>query len=160
MATSGFKWRCGALGGCCRGQNLHNVWDKRCWRCRIWGESKLAKMVWSGSVAPGFVNDYVTVLEVMTLSGVRSLTALCMHVLGCLLGHGLLCAVWLYELHPQKLWHYCSSSTGSAMRGENTACLLLWLLRQPGENKCICSSYGCLSFLPAPLFAPCLLWIQ
>ena len=107
-------------------------------------------MLWSGSVAPGFVNDYVTVLEVMTLSGVRSLTALCMHVLGCLLGHGLLCAVWLYELQPQKLCHYCSSGTGSATRGENTACLLLWLLRQPGENKCICSSYGCLSFIPAP----------
>ena len=34
---------------------------------------------------------------------------------------------------PRKLWDYCSSCAGSAPRGENTACPLMWLLRQPGR---------------------------
>ena len=45
-------------------------------------------------------------------------------------------------------------------KGENTACLLLWLLCQSGENKCVCSSYDSLSFLPASLLASYLLWVQ
>lgn len=39
-------------------------------------------------------------------------------------------------------------------------CVLLWLLRQPGGNEFICSSYGCLHFLPASLLAPCFAWVQ
>ena len=80
---------------------------------------------------------------------------------------------------------------GSAMRGENTACLLLrlhqpgentvmaavpargevvlrkvmlWLLlcllHHPGENKCVCSSYGSSSLLPASWLGPCLPQVQ
>ena len=42
---------------------------------------------------------------------------------------------------------------------ENTVCLLLRLLCQPGENE-QCSSCDSLSFLPASLLAPCLPWVQ
>ena len=39
-------------------------------------------------------------------------------------------------------------------------CVLLGLLRQPGGNEFICSSSGCLRFLPASLLAPGLAWVQ
>ena len=40
-------------------------------------------------------------------------------------------------------------SIGSAMRGEDIECLLLWLLHQPGENTRVCSPYGSSRLLPA-----------
>ena len=47
---------------------------------------------------------------------------------------------------PKKQQNYCwvtAVSVGSTTTsGENTACLLLWLLHHPGENKLVCSSYG------------------
>ena len=63
------------------------------------------------------------------------------------LGHGLLCVVHLYALHLRKWWHYCCITAvfvGSVTRGENTACLLLRLLCQPGERLCcVRLCYGC-----------------
>ena len=81
---------------------------------------------------------------------------------------GLLCAGRLYERHLKKQGRYCRITAVSAWRGENTACLLLrplcqpgdstvvaaasagtegvlcwvrlWLLRQPGEDKRVCGS--------------------
>ena len=51
-------------------------------------------------------------------------------------------------------------SPGSTIRGEATACLLLWLLCQSGVNKLVFSSYDSLRFLPTTLLMPCLPWIQ
>ena len=124
-------------------------------------ESKLAKMVWSGSVAPCSVNnDYITVLEIMTISDVRSLIALCIRIVRCSLGHGLLCDVWLYELHPQKavglLLVMCWVSPERREYSMSTA-----VAAAPArQNDRICSSCGSWSFLPASLLAPCLPWIQ
>ena len=74
-----------------------------------------------------------------------------MHVTKCLLGHELLCDVHMCELYLESSGIYCritAASLGSARRGENIACLLLWLLWQPGERLCcvrLCYSccYGC-----------------
>ena len=55
---------------------------------------------------------------------------------------------------PKTLRDYCwvrAVSVGSAMRGENITCLLLQLLCQPGENKCVCSSCGSSSLFPVSL---------
>ena len=68
-----------------------------------------------------------------------------------LLGHGL-CAVCIYELHLESGGNYCcimAVSVELATRGENTECLLLWLLCQPGEKKSVCSFYGLSNLLPA-----------
>ena len=51
-------------------------------------------------------------------------------------------------------------STGSTTRGKTIVCLLLWLLCQSRENKCVYSSYDSLSFLPASPLMPCLPWVQ
>ena len=40
-------------------------------------------------------------------------------------------------------------SAGSVRRGESALGLLLPLLRQSGENECVCGSYSSLGFLPA-----------
>ena len=59
------------------------------------------------------------------------------------------CVQYVYVSSPRKQQHYCcvtAVSVGSAMRGGNTVCLLLWLLRQPGERSCgvrLCSGYSC-----------------
>ena len=45
-------------------------------------------------------------------------------------------------------------------RGEGTALLLLRLLCQSGEHKCVCGSCKSLSCLPASLLAPCLPWVH
>ena len=105
------------------------------------GESKLAKMACSGSLAPHCVNnDYVTAAMIYSTAHAR-------HEL--LARHGLLGAVRIYELHLQKWQHFCCSmavSIRSATRGENRTCLLLQLLCQPGETVCCASlCYGCLA---------------
>ena len=100
----------------------------------LWGESKLAKMAYSGSLAPRFVNN--------TVYQLRSFIALCMRVLRHVLGHGFASGMPMWA-PPKKQPHDCyimAVSTGSAMRRENIACLLLHLLCQPEENKCVCSS--------------------
>ena len=46
-----------------------------------------------------------------------------------LLGHGLLCAVLVYQLHIEiSSIYYCITavSIGSVMSGENIGCLFLW----------------------------------
>lgn len=80
-----------------------------------------------------------------------------------LLGHLLLCDVGVYTFHLKKPRHYCclmAVSTGSVMREDETACLLLWLLHQPRERKRGCSSYGSSSLLPASELMPCLPCVQ
>ena len=118
-------------------------------------------MAQSGSLAPWplalathFVNnDYVT-------AEITYSTAHAHHEVPTWLR--ILCAVCLYELHLE--WqYYCylmAVFVGSAMRGENIVCLLLWLLCQPGENRYVCSFCGSLNVLPACLLAPCLAWVQ
>ena len=49
---------------------------------------------------------------------------------------------------------------GSAGRGEDIVCLLLQVLYHPGENKCMCSSYSNLSFIPVFQFMHCLPQVQ
>ena len=60
------------------------------------------------------------------------------------LGHRLLCAVGIYELHPKSSGHYCciitAVSAGSATRRENIACVLLQLLPQPGGTTVTASA--------------------
>ena len=101
----------------------------------------------------------------------------------CIAGERAIREALLIDWAPPAKWqHYCwvmAVSVRSARR-ENTECLQLWLLHQPGERLCwatfcylllqlrcqpgentrICSSYGPLSFLPASLLAPCLPWVQ
>ena len=72
-------------------------------------------------------------------------------------------AIFVIRAPLKKQQHYCcvmAVSSGSAMRGENIMCLLLWLLHQPGENKCVCSFYSSSSLLPASWLTPCLPWVQ
>ena len=79
---------------------------------------------------------------------------------GC---HFLLQGIFPTQGSTKKQQHYCwvmAVSVGSTTSGENIACLLLWLLHRPGEDKLVCSSYGSSSFLPASLLAPCLPWVQ
>ena len=100
-------------------------WDQHRWW--MWGESTVAKMVFSGSLTSRFVsNDYVTAERICSTAH---------RVTGYSLGQGL-CAVRIWA-PPGKCWHdYCVTavSVGSATRGQNIACLLLRPLRQPGEN--------------------------
>ena len=92
------------------------------------GESKLAKMACSGSLAPHFLkNDYVTAETIYNTA--------CVH--HEVLGHGLLCAVHPCKFHLEK--------PRRVVRGY----VVLWLPHQPGENKLMCSSYGSSHFLPA-----------
>ena len=95
----------------------------------MWGESKLAKMALSGSLIPCFVkNDYERAeIIYRTMHAHHELLA-CSWVTVCASLYGLLLRKW---------WHYCYVTAvfiGSVTRGENTACLLLQLLSQPGEN--------------------------
>ena len=57
------------------------------------GEIKLAKLACSGCLAPCFVDS-----DCLTAA---SLIALCMPLMRYPLGHGLLCTVRMYELHPE-----------------------------------------------------------
>ena len=73
----------------------------------------------------------------MTVYQLRSLTPVHMPITSrYLLGHELLCAVGICELHLESGSITAASwlSVGSATRGENIVCLLPWLLCQLGEN--------------------------
>ena len=60
-----------------------------------------------------------------------------MHLTRYSLGHKILWVARIYELHQKAAaFYHCirAVSIGSAMRGENIVCLLLWLLCQPGQR--------------------------
>ena len=58
----------------------------------VWEESKLAKMACSGFLTPRFINNgYVTAKIICSIGHAR-----------CLLGHGLLCAIHICELHLER----------------------------------------------------------
>lgn len=62
----------------------------------------------------------------------------CMRVTRYALGHGLLCAARMYELHPKNCWRSCcvpAVSAGPATSGENTACLLRWPCASQGRRS-------------------------
>ena len=49
-----------------------------------------------------------------------------------------------HKLHLRERWHFTAAFLGSPTRGENTVCLLLWLLGQPGERMCCATlCYDC-----------------
>ena len=65
--------------------------------------------------------------------------------------------VMLYEVMLWLCYGYVMSiMTASSARRE----AVLWLPCQLGENKCVCSSDGFSSILPASLFKPCLSFVQ
>ena len=101
--------------------------------------------------------------------------ALRMSIMRYSLGHGLLCALYLHELHRGSPGCCCTETTlewhhGDVIRGYVMAMswlhygyvmasvtaaasarreAVLWLPCQSGKKKCVCSSYGSLSHLPA-----------
>lgn len=93
----------------------------------MWGKSKLAQIVCSGSLAPHFVNNDDVTTEI---------TCSTMHEL-----HEVL--AWLRGTLSRKQWHITAASwlclLSHPLRGENIAWVLLWLLHQPGERL----YYGC-----------------
>ena len=96
----------------------------------LWGERKFAKMAWSDSLAPGFVgNDCATAEIAYSIALPRQeLVARSRATLCCL-------HMWA---PPRKRCFYCcvkAVSLASVVRGENIACLPLWLLCQLGENQ-------------------------
>ena len=141
---------------------------------RVWGESKLAMMVCSGSLAPRFVNkDYVTAEIILALPSASQSTRL---VTGCveyarvsstwrikavLLPYG--CVCWVG--HERREYRVSTAMTAASARREycygccvsqKRSCavlVLLWLLiqllPQPGENKYVCNSCSSSSLLPA-----------
>ena len=73
-----------------------------------------------------------------------------MHITRYSLGHELLCACRDIWAPPKKVMtFYCSIkavSVGSATKGKNRVCLLLWLLLQLGEKTygcCVSQERGC-----------------
>ena len=95
-------------------------------------------MVCSGSLIPCFVNDDCnTEIICSTVHAHHEVLAW---------SWATLCwpDIWA---PPRKRGRYCcitAMSIGSAMRGEIIACLLLWLLHQPGEKLCrVRLCYGC-----------------
>ena len=111
---------------------VHWMWGKRPWGGWVWGDSKLAC---SSSLTPCFVNnDCVTIEIIFSAAHVRQevltwswATLCCRNIWASL----------------RKWWHFTAVSrlsVGSATRGENIVCILLWLLYQPGENKSVYSS--------------------
>ena len=87
----------------------------------MWGESKLAKMDYPGSLVPRFVNnDYVTA-KIYSTAHAR---------------HEVLARSPVVCCRDTQAPLSCATavSIGSAKGGENKVCLLLQLLRQPEEN--------------------------
>ena len=63
--------------------------------------------------------------------------------------------VMLYEVMLWQCYGYVMAATTGARREA-----VLWLPCQPGENNCVCSSYGSLSLLPTSQLKLCLPWVQ
>ena len=139
------------------------MWGKRPWRDGVWGESKLAMIMLSGSLAPSFVNnDYVTAEIMYSTAHVCHEFFLTAEITysTAYAHHKVLTWSWV-TLSYRHIWapskkalaFYCcitAVSFGSAMRRENIVCLLLWLLCQPGERLhlvrlCYGYCFGCIS---------------
>ena len=139
----------------------------------VWGESKLAKMVRSGSLTPRFVNNDCVATEI-----VYSTAHACYKVLAW--SQDDLCFIDIRP-PPRKRRYYCcitAEPVGSGTRGKRLCCVRLYcgcccvccvrasrkaVLRlpcQPGKNKHACSSYSSSSLLPTSQLTPCLLWVQ
>ena len=114
----------------------------------LWGKSKLAKKVYSGSLAPHFVN-YVTAKIILALLNAKHFYHMC--TVKYSLGHRLLCAVSLEELHHESsgccctgatlkrhpgyiIWGYIMAAATAAASVRKEA--VLWLPCQPGEKTC------------------------
>ena len=89
------------------------------WISHGWGETKLAKTVCSGSLAPRFVNNDCVAAEIIhSMAHVHHEVPI---------WSGIQCYMQI-GAPPKKQQHYCcimAMSIGSAMKGENRACLLL-----------------------------------
>ena len=137
---------------------MRRLWGKRPRSGRMLGKSKLAKMVWSGSLprrpvtlAPGFASTWL--YNSWEHWQHWACASRCTHLAT---GHS-------FSARYVVLWRWGRILTvlaGSTMGEENTMPLLLELLCQTQEHKCVCSSYASLSFLLASLFALCLQWVQ
>ena len=101
---------------------VHRVaksWTQRKWlsapalsRVPPWGE--LAKMARSGCLAP--------CLRLTTVSELSSFIALCMRDTRCLLGHKILPAVRIRELHPERGSIHCCVPAGSVGPARRECC--------------------------------------
>ena len=82
---------------CLEGHTLQRIREIDVFECQLWGENKLAKMLWSwlGSLIPCFVNNNYVTAEfiysiVHTRHGVLTWSRGTHLVTGCSLGHGVL----------------------------------------------------------------------
>ena len=67
----------------------------------------------------------------------------------------------MFMLYEVMLWlHYDYVVTAAMVAESARRDAVLRLPCQPGENKCVCSSYGSLSLLPVSKLMPCLPWVQ
>ena len=112
------------------------------------GESKLAKMVCSGSLIPRFVNNDCVTAEIVYSTAHLVTRYLPGHTVGSGTRGKRPCCVRLC----------CGCCCGCCIRASRKA--VLRLPCQPGENKHVCSSYSSSSLLPASQLTPCLLWVQ
>lgn len=128
----------------------------------MWEETKLAKTVCSGFLAPLFVNNDFIRAEIVYSAASHAHHITCPY----LLGHWLLCTMCICELHLEGGSLCCcflAVSIGSAARRENCATAALArreALCQTGRSKCVCSSSSSSSLLPASQLTPCLPWVQ
>ena len=120
-ASSGSWWWTGNPGmlQSMGSQRVRHDWVTELnWLRLLWGDSKLAKMACSGSLAPHFVNnDYVT--AEIPYSTLHHELFVCSHATWC--------GMHICELHPKKRRHFCcvmAVSVGLARRGENGWILL------------------------------------
>ena len=114
----------------------------------VWGESKLAKKVCSGSLIPRFVNNDCVTAEIVYSTAHLVTRYLPGHTVGSGTRGKRPCCVRLC----------CGCCCGCCIRASRKA--VLRLPCQPGENKHVCSSYSSSSLLPASQLTPCLLGVQ
>ena len=168
-----------ALRATVRGVTRGRMWLKQL--SSLWGESKSATMAWSGSLAPRFVNDWVTAeIPCSTVPACREALAWSQATLCCM-------HTWAPPRRQRRYCRVTAVSVGSATRGEHMACLVPWLQFQPGENTVIAAVPArrevvssqvmlrlphlpeektrvpfrhLLGLLPASWLGPCLPWVQ
>ena len=150
------KGQCYLLREYLRRWTEHKMWGERPWRGGVWGKSKLATMVHSGSLAPHFVNnDYVTADIVIAVH---------MCIVRYSLGHGV-CEVHVYVSScvmamsiglawEERMQHGCccvsqergcvhvccvmSVATAAVPARRKQICLqFLWLLVSAGLSACV-----------------------
>ena len=88
-------------------------------------------MVCSGSFAPHFANNVCITAEI-----IYNTAHVCHEVLTWSQGTYLVVGYFVWYACGGSMLYCCimAVSIGSAMRGENIVCLLLWLLCQPGQR--------------------------